>query len=191
MATTTNFGWTKPTVGGDSDTWGTVLNNAIDAVDAELFAISPASPGTINNMAIGGSTPLAGTFTAGTFTTSAVLSGTGGPIGTTDLGYRGAPVNTQDANYTTVLNDAGRILYHTSASAHTHTIAANASVAYPIGTILLFENEDGAGNLTIAINSDTLRWGSSTGSRTLAANGSAVAKKMTATLWRLTGSGIT
>ena len=47
------------------------------------------------------------------------------------------------------------------------------------------------GNVTIAITTDTLRWGSSTGSRTLAANGTATALKVASTTWRLTGDGIT
>lgn len=106
---------------------------------------------------------------------------------TTAVGYLGSPINTQNNAYTTVMSDAGKTIYHTSATPHTHTIDSNANVAYPIGTIIAFSNESGAGNVTIAITSDTLRWGSSTGSRTLAANGNATAKKMTATLWRITG----
>jgi len=109
---------------------------------------------------------------------------------TTALGYLGSPVNTQNNAYTTVMSDAGKTLYHTSVTAHTFTIDSNANVAYPIGTIIAFENENGAGDLTIAITADTLRWGSSTGSRTLAANGSATAQKMTATSWRLNGTGL-
>lgn len=119
------------------------------------------------------------------------LTGTPTTISTDSVGFRGAPVNTQDTNYTFVLTDAGKTIYHTSGSAHTYTIPANASVAYPVGTVILIENENGGGNITLAITSDTLRWGSSTGSRTIAANGSAILKKMTSTLWRLTGNGIT
>lgn len=36
MATTTNFGWTKPTVGGSNATWGTENNTVIDNADTEL-----------------------------------------------------------------------------------------------------------------------------------------------------------
>jgi hypothetical protein len=108
----------------------------------------------------------------------------------TAIGYLGSPINTQNAAYTTVMSDAGKTLYHTDAGTHTWTIDSNANVAYPIGTQIGFSNESGGGNVTIAITSDTLRWGSSTGSRTLAANGSAVAQKMTSTAWRLTGDGI-
>lgn len=38
--TTTNYGWTLPTVGGDSGAWGTVLNTLIQAVDTALKAVS-------------------------------------------------------------------------------------------------------------------------------------------------------
>lgn len=135
------------------------------------------------------SLPSALTFTGKTITGGSVTPAAA-PT-TTAIGYLGSPINTQDAAYTTVMSDAGKTLYHTSASTHTWTIDSNANVAYPIGTQIGFSNENGGGNVTIAITSDTLRWGSSTGSRTLAANGSAVAQKMTATSWRLTGDGIT
>lgn len=39
MATTTNYGWSKPNVGGDTGAWGTILNTAIDAIDASLKAV--------------------------------------------------------------------------------------------------------------------------------------------------------
>ncbi|HKN44078.1 MAG TPA: hypothetical protein VJW23_09150 [Propionibacteriaceae bacterium] len=121
---------------------------------------------------------------------SSTLTATGTP--TTDaLGYLGVPQNIQNGTYTTVMADAGKHIYHTSGSAHTWTIDSNANVAYPIGTILTFLNESGGGNVTLAITSDTLRWGASTGSRTLAANGTATAIKVTSTAWRLTGDGIT
>jgi len=110
---------------------------------------------------------------------------------TTAVGYLGCPQNTQNGTYTTVMGDAGKHIYHTSGSAHTWTIDSNANVAYPIGTILTFINENGGGVVTLAITSDTLRWGSSTGSRSLAANGTATAIKVASTTWRLTGDGIT
>jgi hypothetical protein len=123
----------------------------------------------------------------------------GGPInysdGTTnaEMGWRGVPQNIQNANYTTVLADAGRHLYHSSGSAHTWTIDSNANVAYPIGTTLTFVNDNGGGNVTIAITTDTLRLspGGTTGSRTLAANGRATALKITATSWQITGTNLT
>lgn len=110
---------------------------------------------------------------------------------TTEVGYLGVPQNTQNGTYTTVMADAGKHIYHTSGSAHTWTIDSNANVAYPIGTILTFINENAGGIVTLAITSDTLRWGSSTGSRSLAANGTCSAVKVASTTWRLTGDGIT
>jgi hypothetical protein len=83
------------------------------------------------------------------------------------------------------LTDAGDVLLHPSAdtTARTWTIPANASVAFPIGTVLRFVNQNAAGVLTIAITTDTMRLspGGTTGSRTLAANGVAEAIKLTAT----------
>jgi len=109
---------------------------------------------------------------------------------TTSLGYLGTPLNTQNGTYQFVMADAGKTVYHTSVTAHTYTIPANGTVAFPIGTIIAIENENSGGNVTLAITTDTLRWGASTGSRTIAANGSAAAKKVAATVWRLVGSGI-
>jgi hypothetical protein len=36
MSTTTNYGFEKPTVGGDFDVWGTKLNTTIDDIDEEI-----------------------------------------------------------------------------------------------------------------------------------------------------------
>jgi hypothetical protein len=110
---------------------------------------------------------------------------------TTAVGYLGAPQMSDQDDYTLVMADAGKHYYHVSGTPHTLTIPANASVAFPIGTVIVIVNENGGGNLSIAITSDTLRWGSSTGSRTLAANGTATLLKVTSTVWRLTGDGIT
>ena len=40
MADTTNYGWTKPTVNGSDNTWGTLLNTALDDIDADLKALA-------------------------------------------------------------------------------------------------------------------------------------------------------
>jgi hypothetical protein len=145
---------------------------------------------TATYLALSAKTDTVNTFSAlQTFSGGASMTPAATPA-TTAVGYLGCPQNQQDANYTTVMSDSGKHLYHTSASTHTWTIDSNANVAYPIGTILTFINASGGGNVTLAITSDTLRWGSSTGSRTLAANGTATAIKVTSTVWRLTGDGI-
>lgn len=48
MATTTNFGWTKPTVDADVDTWGTILNDLFDDIDSVVApTASPRFTGTL------------------------------------------------------------------------------------------------------------------------------------------------
>ncbi len=59
------------------------------------------------------------------------------------------PADIKNASYTLVLTDAGRCIEMNSASATTVTIPPNASVAFPIGTVLeLFRL--GAGTVTVA-----------------------------------------
>lgn len=99
-------------------------------------------------------------------------------------------LTTRDAAYTLTMADAGGLLYHTRATPDTWTIPANSAVPFPVGTEIEFINENGASAVTLAITTDTLRWGANTGSRTLAANGYARAVKVAATVWRLTGEGI-
>lgn len=108
------------------------------------------------------------------------------------IGYRNLPANTQNGSYTAVLTDSGKmILKAAGGSGETITIPANASVAYPLGTVLTIVNM-GGGTLTIAITSDTLTWAvdGSTGSRTLADNGLATAIKVGTTEWLITGTGL-
>lgn len=109
-----------------------------------------------------------------------------------NAGYLGLPQNSQGVNYVTVLADQAKQLYHGSGSPHTYTIAANASVAYPLGTVLHFVNPGGSGILTIS-SSDTLTLvpAGTTGSRTLTAPGVATAEKIGATSWLVYGSNLT
>lgn len=48
MADTANFGWTKPTVGGDGNQWGAILNTALDDIDTDLKAHLPRAAGAAN-----------------------------------------------------------------------------------------------------------------------------------------------
>jgi len=111
------------------------------------------------------------------------------------LGYLNIPQNSQSAAYTLVITDAGKHILHPSAdtTARTFTIPANSSVAFPIGTAITFINQNGAGVVTIAITTDTMRLAGAgtTGSRTLAANGVATAIKITSTEWIISGTGLT
>ena len=136
--------------------------------------------------------------TTGTQTlTNKTLSGADNTLtvdGTDAVGFRNVPVNSQSTAYTLVLADAGKVIFHPSsdANARTFTIAANASVAYPIGTVIAFCNMTSQ-VVTIAITSDTMYLGGqgTTGSRSLAQYGIANALKITSTSWIITGTGLT
>jgi hypothetical protein len=122
------------------------------------------------------------------FVTNAVASVVGG--------VSGIPQNIQSANYTTVLGDAEQHIFHPAAdtTARTWTIAANASVAYPIGTVITFVNEHGAGLISLVVGgTDVMRLAGtgSTGTRTLSADGVCTALKVTATEWYASGTGLT
>lgn len=129
-----------------------------------------------------------GTPTSGTLSNCTV-------DGTSKIGFLNIPQNSKSADYTTVLSDAGGHILHpsTDTTARTFTIPANSLVAYPIGTAIMFINQNGAGIVTVAITTDTMRLAGvgTTGNRTLAANGMATAVKITSTEWIISGAGLT
>lgn len=108
---------------------------------------------------------------------------------------RGLVLTSKSTDYTFVLADANNAFLHPAAdtTGRTWTVPANASVAYPVGTALTLINQNGAGVITIAITSDTMRLSSSgsAGTRTLAANGMCTLVKLTSTEWIVSGSGLT
>jgi hypothetical protein len=113
--------------------------------------------------------------------------------GTDAVGFRNTPVNSQSADYTLVLADSGKTIFHPVAddNARTFTIPANSSVAYPVGTVISFVNLQNT--VTIAITTDTmyLAGTGTTGSRTLAEYGVASALKVDSTSWVISGNGLT
>jgi hypothetical protein len=132
-------------------------------------------------------TPALGTPSSGTLSGCTV-------DGTDAVGFRNTPVNSQSADYTLVLADSGKTIFHPAAdnNARTFTIPANSSVAYPVGTVLTFVNL-AAADVTIAITTDTmyLAGPGTTGSRTLAEYGIASAVKLASTDWLISGNGLT
>lgn len=52
MATTTNYSWTKPTVGGDGDAWGGYLNDNLDALDTLLGGVNATEFGILDGATI-------------------------------------------------------------------------------------------------------------------------------------------
>ena len=132
---------------------------------------------------------------SGTAITAVSISGvlTTPNASASEVGFKGIPDNAQAGNYTTVLADAGKAIVHASGAGagDTYTIAANASVAYPLGTALTFINAD-SNSVSVAITSDTLTLAgtTSTGTRTLGQNGMATAVKVASTAWIIAGTGI-
>jgi hypothetical protein len=184
-----------------------VYNNGTNVVDAITYlssltlgsALPVASGGTgvtsstgSTNVVLSNSptlvTPVLGTPSSGTLSSCTV-------DGTDAVGFRNIPQNSQSTAYTLVLTDSGKQIFHPSAdtTARTFTIPANSSVAYPVGTAITFINQNAAGVVTIAINTDTMRLAvdGTTGSRTLAANGIATCVKLTSTEWIISGAGLT
>lgn len=141
--------------------------------------------------------PLRPTFTALTVGTGGVTSNgslTTPNTASDEVGFKGIPQNPQSGNYTLLLTDASKDIVHSSGdgAGDTYTIPANASVAFPIGTVVCFTNLD-SNSVSIAITSDTLTLSgtTSTGTRTLAQNGEARARKVTSTGWIISGTGLT
>lgn len=108
-----------------------------------------------------------------------------------NVGFKGLPQTVQSGNYTLVLSDAGKHISYQGSGGHTLTIPANASVAYPIGTVLTFVH-NGSGALSIGITSDSLFLAAtaSTGTRSLAVLGIASALKTNTTSWVISGTGL-
>ena len=136
-------------------------------------------------------TPILGTPTSGDLSNCTA-------DGTDQVGFKNLPQNSQSANYTLVLADAGKHIFHPASdnNARTFTIPAASSVAVPIGTAITFINMAAAA-CTIAITSDVMNLSSAgtTGSRTLAQYGSATAIKVaglsSSGIWLISGSGLT
>ena len=125
---------------------------------------------------------------AGTDATTMTFPPTSSSIGYLNIPQVGGAAKT--GNYTGVLADSGQMAVM-NATSLTYTIPANGSVAYPIGTVLTIVNTF-AGNLSIAITTDTMTIAgtTTTGTRTLAQNGVATAIKVTSTSWLISGLGL-
>ncbi len=101
------------------------------------------------------------------------------------------PLNSQTANYTTVLADIGHGILHPSTDNNPRTFTIDGAVAYPVGTTISFFNR--VNTVTIAITTDTMYLAGSgtTGSRTLAVHGIASATKVASGQWMISGVGLT
>ena len=126
---------------------------------------------------------------AGTDTAKVLTAATGKAVNTR------LQQNSQSADYVLTIDDAGKQIFHPSADTtpRTFTIPANGTVPFAVGTAVTFINQNGAGTITIAITTDTMRLAGAgtTGSRTLSANGIATAVKIGTTEWLISGTALT
>jgi hypothetical protein len=130
-------------------------------------------------------TPVLGTPTSGTLSNCTV-------DGTNSVGFRTAPQTSGGASaYTLVLTDSGKSVIFTGGSTATLTVPTNASVAFPVGTVLLVIN-DNSGNLTISGAGVTFQLANgATGNRTVATKGLATCVKTATDTWYVSGAGVT
>ena len=164
MTTTTNLGLTKPTVGGSTNTWGGLINDNLDAVDA-LFASAGNGTsvglniGTGKTLTVAGTATISGTLTVpddsialGTKTTgnyvASLVAGTGISVGAAAEG--GTPTITNTAPDQTVSLTAGSLI--------------TVSGTYPNFTIA---STGGSGTVTSVATSSFLTGGTITSSGTV------------------------
>jgi hypothetical protein len=171
---------------------GSLSNHAFSLYSNNTTRLDIGASGNVTIAAPSSGVALAVSGVSGSHSaTIADSAGTGG----FKVGYLSIPQNAQTANYTLVLADAGKHIYHAAGAGagDTYTIPANASVAYEIGTAITFINRDTTNAVSIAITTDTLTLAGAgtTGTRTLAAYGIATAIKVTATEWMISGTGLT
>lgn len=154
---------------------------ALSGVNLTALNASNLASGTVNTARISGS------YTGITALGNATVQDSAGNA--LSIGYRGMP---QSTNTSIVAADAGKHIF-LSGTTNTVTIPANASVAFEVGTTIVLVN-DGSGNTTLNITTDTLEWfqggTSSTGSRTIATKSIVTIVKIASTRWALSGAGI-
>jgi hypothetical protein len=168
------------------------VNNAMREQMSQLKEFLDGSSGdTITTAKIVATTAtiLSGQNVTGTATfNSSVILSSGN-----EAGFRDVPQVSKSEDYTLVITDAGKQIFHPSSddNARTFTIPANSSVAFPVGTAITFINR--INTLTIAITTDTLTLANTTdtGSMELAVNGIATAIKIDSTNWLISGVGVT
>ena len=133
----------------------------------------------------------------GTATFTSTVTGPTGPTGVTgNTGPTIVPINAVGpTGYTVALTDAAGAIYNNSTgkTGCTFTIPANGTVPFPIGSTITFINGFSGGTGYIAITTDqlVLAANGATGTRVMGVPCLATAIKAQATVWLISGSGIT
>jgi cytoskeletal protein CcmA (bactofilin family) len=178
------------------------INNAATTVGGNLNVSGNITTTGANIVATSGNIGFVNALFSGSNTVSGNLNITGNVIGNisngivttvansaASFGYVGVPQNTQSTNYTVVATDAGKQVY-LSTSANV-TIPSNASLPFPIGTILtVITGPNITANILTGGDTFIYAGGTSIGTRTLTGNSIASCFKTTSTNWLITGSGV-
>ena len=96
---------------------------------------------TANNVLLGNGTSAVQVVAPGTSGNILTSNGTTWTSAAAPVSAVSYPQNIQSGNYTLVLADAGKHIYSANTGAQTITIPANASVAFPIGTVITIVNQ--------------------------------------------------
>lgn len=199
--TTSKIVATTATILSGQSVTGTATFNSAVVMSSSVTGTTASFSGavTVGGAAVLSSTlNVANTATMGVITGS-TISGSANTLtvdGTDAVGFRNTPVNSKSADYTLLLADSGKTIFHPAADTNDRifTIPAESSVNYAVGTVVTFINLS-ANDLTIAITTDTmyLAGDGSTTSRTLAQYGVASAVKVASTppVWVISGNGLT
>ena len=149
--------------------------------------VGRATTDTLTNKTLTSPTINGGTLVGATFRADCALNDAG-TIAAASPGFRGVPNSgqSQGSGITFALADAGKMSPNTSGG---WTIPANASIAFPVGTVLLGFN-DSATPQNLSITTDTLRFAgsTSTGTRSVLAYGFFTAVKVGTTTWAVSGN---
>lgn len=181
-----NYALTLVNNGAAGTSLGLLINAGTNSSDAPLAVLNKGG-GTIFFEVFGNGESFVAPPTAATDRSSTPIF---------QVGYLDIPQNVQSVSYATVMTDRGKAIQHNSASAHTFTIN-DATVNYPVGTVIMIINPLTNGTLTIALQTtaNNLVWSPSgaQGNRTLAAAGQATVMKYAAGtpgVWQIAGTGL-
>mgnify|MGYP000940121753 CR=1 FL=1 len=110
-------------------------------------------------------------------------------LATNSAGFRGAPVNIQNNDYTFVLADNGRHVHHQTGT-HSYTIPPNSSVAFPTGTVIVVSNFLTSLQILQGSGVTLYRFDgtAATGTRNVLASGVATLIKTSTNDWLITGA---
>lgn len=170
----------------------TELNAAIDSAQADATAAASTASAAATAAAAANAAATAATSAASSATSAATSASAAAAAAL--VAAQVLPQVSKSADYTLTLAEKASHIFHPASdpTSRTWTIPSNASVAYDVGTVLTFVVENGAGSITIAIDTDTLVLmpDGTTGSRTLAGPGMASAIKVKSTKWLISGPGL-